>query len=69
MSEYYLTDEGEKYMYSVLQSDKIDKNIDYMTLIILKHEPESIEGVVSNSDLYKSSFRRLFEAGYIEEVK
>ncbi len=69
MPKYYLTDRGEKYMYSVLQSDKIDKNIDYMTLLILKHEPESIEDLITNSDLYKSSFRRLFEAGYIEEVR
>ena len=69
MSEYYLTDKGEKYMYSSLKSSKEDKKIDYIVLLIVKNEPESIEEIVNKSDLFKSTFRGLFEAGYIEEVR
>ncbi len=69
MSEYYLTDSGERYMYSVLQEhpDRPGKHYDYMTLMVAKYEPENLEALAENSD-YKKSFRRLFEAGYIEKV-
>ena len=72
MNEYYLTDKGQKYWerlrdYSDYRGSLSSRGEDWVNLHIAKNFPETLEEHISLNPHLKESFRRLFEAGYIDK--
>ena len=70
--KYEITDSGRDYLQSMLESDtdSFRAAIDTMLLLGLRDDgwTENTDRVVNKSGSTQRAFKRLFEAGYIEQV-
>ncbi len=71
MDSFYITDKGNEYLSSKLESDLSDTETvrDIIILQTAKEDglnKEELE-LIESSSILKRSFRRLFEVGYIDK--